>query len=265
MDAAHEKQQALLTRLAALGGVAAAFSAGVDSTYLLNSAVKAGCRVLAVTVDASAVPRRETKAAEDFCRANGIGHQVIAFDQFTVPAFVHNAKDRCYHCKKALFSEIIKVASEKGISHVIEGSNADDALVYRPGMRAVEELGVLSPLLEAGLTKAEIRLLSAEAGLSTASKPSLSCLATRFPYGETLTPEKLAAVEAGESYLFSLGLRQARVRVHGELARIEALPSDFPLLTSPGAAAAVAEKLRSLGFKHVTLDLAGFRSGSMDE
>ena len=265
MDELHQKKAVLLERLKNCGSVAVAFSAGVDSAFLLACAAQTGIPVLAVTLSANAVPRRELEAAAAFCRERGIPQRVIEFDQFTIPAFVTNAKDRCYHCKKALFTAVKAAAAEAGCRCVLEGSNADDALKYRPGMKAVEELGVLSPLREAGLAKAEIRALSAEMGLPTTAKPSMSCLATRFPYGQTLTRETLAAVEAGEAYLFSLGLRQVRLRVHGDVARIEVLPADFAVMTARDTAEQTVRRLCDLGFRHVTLDLQGFRSGSMDE
>lgn len=265
MSDIRQKYEALLTDLKMLGSVVVAFSAGVDSAFLLDSAILAlGTEnVLAVTVSAPSVPAKEVEEAADFCKERGIRHMILSFDQFTIPGFENNPPDRCYLCKKALFSGIL--AESKSYAAVLEGSNADDQKAYRPGMRAIHELGVKSPLLEAGLTKAEIRTLSAERNLPTASKPSLSCLATRFPYGETLTKEKLLAVGQGEALLFSLGFSQARVRVHGDVARIEVPAAELDCFADPAVRSSVTKTLRSLGFRYVTLDLVGFRSGSMDE
>lgn len=265
MSDIRQKYEALLASLKALGSAAVAFSAGVDSAFLLDSAILAlGTEnVLAVTVSAPSVPAKEVEEAAAFCEQRGIRHMILSFDQFTIPGFENNPPDRCYLCKKALFTGIL--AASAGCAAVLEGSNADDRKAYRPGMRAITELGVKSPLLEAGLTKAEIRSLSAERSLPTASKPSLSCLATRFPYGETLTKEKLLAVGQGEALLFSLGFSQARVRVHGDVARIEVPAAELDRFSDPVLRSSVVTTLKGFGFLYVTLDLVGFRSGSMDE
>ena len=217
------------------------------------------------TEESGGTPSEESSEAEDFCRREGIRQIVYDFDVMAVEGFSENPPDRCYLCKRALFENIQRIASENGLSCVVEGSNLDDNQDYRPGHRAIAELGIKSPLRDAGLTKAEIRQLSHEFGLPTWDKPSYACLASRFVYGEAITPEKLSMVEQAEQYLMDQGFRQMRVRVHGNLARVEVLPEDIPRLLSDGLRRSVSERLKSLGFSYVTLDLAGFRSGSMNE
>ena len=256
----------LQENLQRLGSAAVAFSGGVDSAFLLKAAHAAlGSRAVAVTATARAFPRRESSEAEDFCRREGIRQIFYDFDVMAVEGFSENPPDRCYLCKRALFENIQRIASENGLSCVVEGSNLDDNQDYRPGHRAIAELGIKSPLRDAGLTKAEIRQLSHELGLPTWDKPSYACLASRFVYGEAITPEKLSMVEQAEQYLMDQGFRQMRVRVHGNLARVEVLPEDIPRLLSDELRRSVSDRLKSLGFSYVTLDLAGFRSGSMNE
>ena len=256
----------LQENLQRLGSAAVAFSGGVDSAFLLKAAHAAlGSRAVAVTATARAFPRRESSEAEDFCRREGIRQIFYDFDVMAVEGFSENPPDRCYLCKRALFENIQRIASENGLSCVVEGSNLDDNQDYRPGHRAIAELGIKSPLRDAGLTKAEIRQFSHELGLPTWDKPSYACLASRFVYGEAITPEKLSMVEQAEQYLMDQGFRQMRVRVHGNLARVEVLPEDIPRLLSDELRRSVSDRLKSLGFSYVTLDLAGFRSGSMNE
>ena len=262
MDALHDKLQALQDELRRLGRVAVAFSSGVDSTFLLKVAHDTlGNDAFAVTARACLFPTRETEDAEAFCRREGIEQIVIEQDPFAVDGFQNNPPDRCYRCKRALFTRFRAIADERGAA-LVEGSNLDDEGDYRPGMRAIAELGVRSPLRAAGLTKADIRALSRELGLPTWDKPSFACLASRFVYGETITPEKLAMVDASERRLLALGFRQFRVRVHGDLARVEVLPEDMPRLLDH--AAELYDELRSLGFRYVSLDLGGYRTGSMN-
>jgi len=253
----------MLEALKATGGAAVAFSGGVDSTLLLYAAKEAlgeGC--VAVTARSAFFPEAEAAEAAALCTRFGVKQITLDVDVLAVPGVAENPPDRCYLCKRALLGAVCDTAARRGISCVAEGSNVDDDSDWRPGARAVRELGVRSPLKEAGLTKAEIRALSRQLGLPTADKPSMACLASRIPSGERITPEDLRRVEAAEEYLSGLGLTQKRVRVHGALARIEALPEEFPLLLR--CADAVDARLRALGFRFVSMDLGGYRTGSVN-
>ena len=253
MDEMHIKYEKLKELLSSTGNVAVAFSAGVDSTFLLKTAHDVlGENALAVTVKHIAFPHREMSETVDFCNAENIEQIKISFDVMSVEGFSVNPPDRCYICKKALFSKIIETAKERDFLNVAEGSNLDDDKDYRPGMRAIRELGVISPLKEAGLTKQDIRNLSHELGLLTWDKPSYACLATRIPYGEEITREKLSMIERSEQLLYDLGFRQSRVRHHGDTARIEIEDSDL------------SKKFKEFGFSYVALDLEGYRSGSLN-
>jgi len=266
MNALQEKKRKLEADLSGLGSVAVAFSAGVDSTFLLKMAHRVlGDRVLAVTVNSGLSPKRELKEAEAFCEREGITQTVIEIDALSIQGFRENPVNRCYICKRELFKKIQKAAAERGIPHVAEGSNVDDEGDYRPGMQAIAELGIKSPLREAGFTKEEIRKLSEEMGLPTWNKPSLACLASRFVYGETISREKLDMVGKAEQLLSDLGFHQVRVRIHGDLARIEVLPSEFEKLTEEQVRDRVSRTLKELGFSYVTMDLIGYRTGSMNE
>ena len=261
----QKKYQLLQEYLCAQGNIAVAFSSGVDSTLLLKVAHDVlGAKVIAITCKAPWFPARETAETAEFCRRGGIRQIFIDFGLETVPEFSENPKNRCYLCKKKVFSNIIEVATAEGFSAVAEGSNVDDLGDYRPGLQAIAELGVKSPLREAGLTKAEVRELSRELGLPTWQKPSFACLASRFVYGETITQEKLSMVEQAEEYLRSLGLRQFRVRVHGTLARIEVEPEEIARLAEPLVREKVVEKFRAAGFLYVSLDLEGYCTGKMN-
>ena len=266
MDVLHEKYMRLKASLAGYGSVAVAFSGGVDSTFLLQTAHEVlGDHAVAVTAAPIFVPPRELEEAQAFCRERGIRQNVISAEELNLDGVRHNPPDRCYHCKKEIFGKILTVAAREGIAVVAEGSNMDDIGDYRPGMLAIQELKVCSPLLEAGLTKQDIRDLSKEVGLSTWDKPSFACLASRFVYGETITDEKFRMVDRAEQLLFELGFRQFRVRIHGNLARIELLPMELRRAAEEETREIIVSKLKEFGFSHVTLDLAGYRIGSMNE
>jgi uncharacterized protein len=263
----HEKQAALARRLRALESVAVAFSGGTDSSFLLQSARDAlGERVIAVTGRSLSFPQRELRAAEDFARARGIRHFVVDSEELALEGFAQNPPDRCYLCKKELFGKISRLAAQQGMAHVIEASNLDDEGDYRPGLRAIAELGVISPLRLVRLGKEEIRALSREMGLPTWNKPSFACLASRFPYGESINPERLARIDAAEQYLLDQGFEQVRVRFHeeGRLARLELDEGGFALLADAGVRRRVDRRLRELGFVFIAVDLAGYRTGSMN-
>ncbi|MFR3115459.1 MAG: ATP-dependent sacrificial sulfur transferase LarE [Dialister sp.] len=259
----EEKEKKLAVLLEKCMPLAIAFSGGVDSTYLLHKAALAGKeKVTALIMKTPSVPERELDEAVAFCKSRGISFFVLPADPFSAAGFRENGRDRCYICKHFLFSALLEKAKEEGIPFVADGTNADDRKEFRPGLRALKELDIRSPLAEAGLTKKEIRELSEKEGLPTWNKPSFSCLATRFPYGEELTVEKLRRTEAAENLLAELGFTQRRVRVHGNLARIEVLPAEIPLLLERRDM--ISSRLEELGFLYTTVDLKGFRSGSMD-
>lgn len=259
----EEKYATLLARLAAWPHLALAYSGGVDSTFLLAAARAAGCDVLALTACTEALPRRELQLAEAYTRACGILHTVLEIDAFAVPQFGQNMPDRCYHCKKALFLAMLAKARLAGYPVLAEGSNADDTLDYRPGLAAVAELHVASPLKDAGLCKAEIRALSHRLGLPTWDKPSYACLASRVPYGEAITPGLLTRIDAAEQVLHHCGFPQGRVRCHGSVARIEVPAAQ--LQAALQARAALVSGAKGAGFTYVSLDLEGYRMGSLNE
>ncbi|MCD8334668.1 MAG: ATP-dependent sacrificial sulfur transferase LarE [Clostridiales bacterium] len=266
MELRQKKYQALRNCLEELGSVAVAFSGGVDSTFLLWVAHDVlGDRAVAVTASSCSFPERERREAAAFCAEHGITQVVCSSEELDIDGFRQNPPNRCYLCKRELFGKICAIARERGLNAVIEGSNVDDEGDYRPGMQAVRELGVISPLRQAGLTKNDIRLLSKELGLPTWDKQSFACLSSRFVYGETITEEKLRMVDQAEQLLLDLGFRQVRVRIHGTIARIELLPEEFPKLLAEDTSRLVYDRLKSYGFTYVTLDLRGYRTGSMNE
>lgn len=263
---AEEKLELLKQSLAHVGKAAIAFSSGVDSTFLLKAAHEAlGDCAIAITAQSSSFPAREFEEARKFCQQEGIRQIVVPFDELEVPGFRENPPNRCYLCKKAFLSQVKEAAAGQGIAYVAEGSNVDDEGDYRPGMQAVAELGIQSPLREAGLMKQEIRLLSRQLGLPTWEKPSFACLSSRFPYGDEITKEKLAMVEQAEGLLLSMGFSQVRVRIHGRMARIELLPEDFAKLIQEERRKQIVKALTGWGFTYVSMDLAGYRTGSMNE
>ncbi|MDY3818383.1 MAG: ATP-dependent sacrificial sulfur transferase LarE [Lachnospiraceae bacterium] len=261
-----DKQEELEKLLESYKRVAVAFSSGVDSTYLLKMAQKVlGENVIAVTASSCSFPKRELEEAKTFCRENGIRHIVVESEELDIDGFRQNPKNRCYLCKHELFEKILSIAKENGIETVVEASNTDDDGDYRPGLVAVKELGIESPLRHVGLSKKEIREYSKELGLPTWNKQSFACLSSRFVYGETISEEKLAMVDQAEQLLLDMGFHQLRVRIHDKLARIEVQPSEFEKIMQEENRTKIFHKLKQYGFTYVTLDLQGYRTGSMNE
>jgi uncharacterized protein len=246
--------------------VAVAFSGGVDSTVLLKAAHDALCDdAIAVTARSCSFPERELNEAKAFCESEGVSHFVCDSEELEIDGFSQNPENRCYLCKSELFEKIWGIARENGVRHVAEGSNMDDNGDYRPGLAAVCEQGVKSPLRHVGLYKSEIRELSRELGLPTWDKQPFACLSSRFPYGETITSERLGMVDRAEQFLLDMGLRQVRVRHHGTIARIETDEDGFNTLMEQGTRERVHREFRDIGFTYVSLDLLGYRTGSMNE
>lgn len=262
----HQKYELLKEQLGTFDGLVIAFSGGVDSTFLLKVAHEVlGSKVLAVTARSSTYPEREFREAKEFTEKHGILHTVIISEELEVEGFSDNPKNRCYLCKNELFTKIKEIASKQGIQHIAEGSNFDDLSDYRPGLKAVSEMGVISPLRTAGLTKEEIRTLSREMGLSTWNKPSFACLSSRFPYGHKITREKLEMVDKAEQYLLDSGFSQVRVRHHGDIARIEVSFDEIGKFFNRDFMQEVYEYFKKIGFTYTALDFKGYRTGSMNE
>jgi uncharacterized protein len=262
----NEKYDRLKNYLKSLESVVAAFSSGVDSTFLLKTAKDVlGDNVIAVTAQSFSFPKRELDEAKVFCKKENIKHIVVHSEELDIDGFSKNPTNRCYLCKKELFEKIINIAKENKIKNVIEGSNIDDNGDYRPGLQAVEELKVKSPLRYAELNKNEIRILSKELGLDTWKKQSFACLSSRFVYGEEITEEKLNMVDKAEQLLLDMGFNQLRVRIHGKMARIEVMPDEFPKLIEEENRIKITEEFTRYGFTYVSMDLKGYRTGSMNE
>ena len=271
-DELKKKYEALKEYFRNLGSAAVAFSSGVDSAFMLKVAHDVlGDRAVAVTARSHSFPAREKNEAEEFCRKEGIRHIFVDSEELSIPGFSQNPKNRCYLCKHELFEEILEVAKQNNLAYVCEGSNLDDNGDYRPGLQAVAELGIKSPLRECNLWKSEIRAISKELGLETWKKQSFACLSSRFVYGESITVEKLGMVDRAEQLLIDLGFVQERVRIHsfgngetsGTIARIEVQPEDFPRVIENHQQ--IVEEFTKIGFSYVSLDLKGYRTGSMNE
>jgi uncharacterized protein len=260
----RDKQARLIDSLRGMTDVIVAYSGGADSAYLAWAAVQAlGTRALAVTADSASLPASHRKDAAEFAREIGIRHQFIQTREFENPLYLANGSDRCFHCKDELFNVLSTLA--RGGSTLVYGVNKDDLGDYRPGQRAAKLHEVKAPLVEADLTKAEIRALSRAAGLSTWDRPAAACLSSRIPYGTPVTIENLRTVEIGEEELKELGFRQFRTRFHGELVRIEIAPEELPNALNPEMAVKLTSVFKRLGYKYVTLDLEGYRQGSLNE
>lgn len=266
MDATlQQKKDRLYDLLRELGGVVIGFSGGVDSSYLYAAAVEVlGDRALGVTACSETYPERERREAEGIARSLGGRHRLIVSEELDIPGFAENPKNRCYFCKHELFGKLREVAEAEGLPHVADGSNLDDRGDYRPGRQAARELGVRSPLEEAGLTKQDVRDLSQALGLPTWDKPAFACLSSRFPYGTKITREKVSQVGRAEEALRDLGLRVLRVRHHGDVARLELGPAEFAQVVN-GLRDRVVDLVKAAGYAYVALDLQGYRTGAMNE
>ncbi len=263
----REKKFAQLRKnLKEMEQVIIAYSGGVDSTLLLKAASLSGLRnIIAVTSSSKSVPEEEIRFAKEMTAALHIEHRIIETAELKNKRYTDNPPDRCYYCKKELFQKLKEIARKEHFRFILDGTNIDDSRDWRPGIRAATESGVRSPLRDAGLSKEEIREISRELGLPTWNKPATPCLASRFPYGQNITSGELEKVGLAERFLKQYGLKDLRVRIHGETARIEVPPENFPLFTHPSTRTGIVSYLKKLGFKYIALDLQGFRSGSLNE
>jgi len=261
---AGEKFSSLLSSLCSSGSAVLAYSGGVDSAFLLKAMKLSGLRFLAVTAFSGTMPEKDFNAAVCFAKETGVDHLVIHTDGLSNEAFASNPPDRCFYCKEDLFRKLREIAAERGYSHVFDGTNADDLDDYRPGLKAAALYGVRSPLAESGFSKEDVRRMSRELGLSGWDRPSSPCLSSRFPYGRRITLSGLRQVEKAEEFLRGLGMRELRVRNHGEIARIEVNEKDMQFIMEPDNRIKIAEALKALGFSFVALDLEGYTSGNLN-
>lgn len=265
LSQSHQKQERLLSSLRPLDSLLIAFSGGADSAFLAWAANQAlGHRALSVTALSPSFSEHDRRDAAQFASANRLRHEFIATEEFQNPLYISNNADRCYHCKDELFDKMESLARRRGFAAIAYGINADDTHEFRPGHRAAAEHRILAPLLDAGLSKSEIRALSREAGLETWDRPAAACLSSRVAYGTAVTPELLARIERGESFLRDLGFRQFRLRAHGDLARVEIDRDELPRALDVELTQRISARLKSLGFAYVTLDLEGYRTGSLN-
>jgi len=260
------KQEKLFSILTGLGRVIVAYSGGTDSAYLAWAAHRVlGANAIAITADSASIPESHKRDAEDFVRRFAISHEYIETREFENPDYIKNDPNRCFHCKDELFTRLEEIGRVRGIAHIIYGVNQDDLGDYRPGQNAAKIHEVKAPLAEAGLAKAEIRELSRQAGLPTWDRPASACLSSRIPYGTSVTIENIKTVEKGEEEIKALGFRQFRVRFHGDVVRIEIARDEMARALTPEMAAQFTAIFKKLGFKYVTLDLEGYRQGSLNE
>ncbi|MEA5084888.1 MAG: ATP-dependent sacrificial sulfur transferase LarE [Lachnospiraceae bacterium] len=266
MDSVYEKYEKLKQYLKSLESVVVAFSGGVDSTFLLKTAHDVlGKKAIAVTARSLSFPKRELEEARAFADENKIEHIIVDSEELDIDGFSKNPLNRCYLCKSELFTKIKIIAEQKGIKNIAEGSNVDDNGDYRPGLMAVAEFGIKSPLRHVDLSKEEIRHLSKEMGLYTWNKQSFACLSSRFPYGESITPDRLSMIDQAEQFLLDLGFHQVRVRYHDNLARIEIDESGFEKMLNKQLREKIHAKFKQIGFTYVSVDIKGYRTGSMNE